>query len=111
MVENGVYAFYAGDVNQDENIDMLDASQEEDDISNFEYSYFITDVNGNGNVDLLDIPMLDYNGSQFIFSNHPLRNPYHKKRTGRLAYLYLWDINKESTNELPDVYLFGHLRE
>jgi hypothetical protein len=71
MVENGVYAFYAGDVNQDENIDLLDMSQEEVDISNFEYGYFVTDVNGDGNVDLLDIPMLDYNVSNFIFSNHP----------------------------------------
>jgi hypothetical protein len=58
-------------VNQDENIDLLDMSQEEVDISNFEYGYFVTDVNGDGNVDLLDIPMLDYNVSNFIFSNHP----------------------------------------
>jgi len=71
MVENGVYAFYAGDVNQDENIDLLDASQVEDDISNFEYGYFVSDGNVDGNVDLLDILMLDYNVSHLIFSNHP----------------------------------------
>ncbi|MBK7761883.1 MAG: thrombospondin type 3 repeat-containing protein [Bacteroidetes bacterium] len=70
-VETGVFAFYSGDINQDENMDLLDASLLEASIANFDFGYFATDLNGDGNVDLLDSPMLEANVNAFIFSNHP----------------------------------------
>ncbi len=70
-VDNGIWAFYTGDLNQDENIDLLDIGILELDISNFEFGYFKTDMNGDGNVDLLDTPILEGNVSNFVFANHP----------------------------------------
>lgn len=67
----GVYAIYSADVNQDDNVDLLDASQVEIDISNFEFGFFNTDINGDGNVDLLDYPLLETNISSFVFAQHP----------------------------------------
>jgi len=70
-VGNGQYAFYNGDVNQDENIDLIDASMLETDINAFQFGYYSTDINGDGNVDLLDAPIVENNINGFIFSNHP----------------------------------------
>jgi hypothetical protein len=70
-VEPGVWAFYSGDINQDENVDLTDFSLYEDDANNFLYGYLPTDVDGDGSVDLLDSPVLENNINQFIFSNHP----------------------------------------
>ncbi len=70
-IETGVWAFYSGDLNHDENLDLLDISEVETDISNFQFGYFSTDLNGDGNVDLLDSPALEIDISNFIFSNHP----------------------------------------
>ncbi|MBK7762586.1 MAG: hypothetical protein IPI46_04345 [Bacteroidetes bacterium] len=71
QVSPGVFAIYSGDINQDENADLLDQSMLESDIANFNFGYFATDLNGDGNVDLLDSPILDVNINNFIFSNHP----------------------------------------
>ncbi len=70
-VEPGVWAFYSGDLNQDENIDLLDLSPLEIDINNFSFGYFATDINGDGNVDLLDNPLVENNINSFVFSVHP----------------------------------------
>jgi len=70
-VETGVWAIYGGDINQDENIDLIDLSILEQDISNFAFGYKATDLNGDGNVDLLDSPILEINVSNFVYSNHP----------------------------------------
>jgi len=70
-VETGIYALYSGDLNQDENLDLLDGSILEFDQSNFAYGYMATDINGDGNVDLLDSPVVDANVNNFIFSIHP----------------------------------------
>ncbi len=70
-VAPGVWALYAGDLNLDENIDLLDISALETDISNFSFGYFATDMNGDGNVDLLDNPVLENNINNFVFSAHP----------------------------------------
>lgn len=70
-VEPGVYAMYTGDINQDENIDILDYPELDQDINNFEFGHFSTDLNGDGNVDILDYPVLDANIESFIFSDHP----------------------------------------
>lgn len=70
-IEPGIWAFYSGDINLDENIDLLDSPLLEDDISNFNFGYYTTDLNGDGNVDLLDAPILEVNINDFIFSSHP----------------------------------------
>ncbi|MBK7761895.1 MAG: serine hydrolase [Bacteroidetes bacterium] len=70
-VESGVWAFYSGDLNSDENIDLLDLGFIEVDINLFQFGYFATDLNGDGNVDLLDLPVLEENVNNFVFSNHP----------------------------------------
>jgi len=70
-VESGIWAFYSGDINQDENIDLLDLGDIETDINNFQFGYFATDINGDGNVDLLDTPTVEDNINNFVFSIHP----------------------------------------
>lgn len=70
-VESGVYALYTGDINQDENIDLLDFNILKIDANNFEFGYFDTDLNGDGNVDLLDFPLWKINSNNFIYSAHP----------------------------------------
>jgi len=70
-VEAGRWAIYTGNVNGDDNIDLLDASLFEIDVADFSYGYFSTDFNGDGNVDLLDNPVFEANINNFIFSNHP----------------------------------------
>ncbi len=71
QVESGIWAIYSGDINQDENVDLLDASILENDINQFQFGYFVTDLNGDGNVDLLDVPEMELNINAFVFSNHP----------------------------------------
>ena len=70
-VENGIWAFYTGDLVIDENIDLLDLTLLETDIQNFVFGYFGTDLNGDGNVDLLDAPIIEMNINNFIFASHP----------------------------------------
>ena len=66
---SGVKAIYTGDVNQDENIDILDVSDVEADASIFAFGYEISDVNWDANVDILDNPIVENNF--FIYSMHP----------------------------------------
>jgi hypothetical protein len=70
-VEPGVFAFFGGDLNQDENVDIADQPILETDISNFEFGYFVTDTNGDGNVDIADSPIMETNVGLFIYSAHP----------------------------------------
>jgi hypothetical protein len=70
-VESGIWAIYSGDINQDDNIDLIDLSELETDINNFEFGYFTSDINGDGNVDLLDNPVLDSNINNFIYTLRP----------------------------------------
>jgi hypothetical protein len=71
QVDPGVWAFYTGDVNQDENLDLSDLSIYESDVSNFIFGYHPTDINGDGSVDLLDAVELENNVLNFIYSSHP----------------------------------------
>ena len=71
QVDLNHWAIYSGDLNNDENVDLLDGNLLENDISIFNFGYVLTDINGDGNVDLLDTPTLETNISNFIFSNHP----------------------------------------
>jgi hypothetical protein len=66
-----IWAMYTGDLNQDENADLLDISVLESDITDFISGYYSTDLNGDGNSDLLDIPYLEYSIMNFIYSMHP----------------------------------------
>ena len=70
-VENDIWAFYTGELNNDNNIDLIDLAFLETDISTFSFGYKNSDINGDGNVDLLDSPMIEDNVSNFIFSMHP----------------------------------------
>jgi uncharacterized protein affecting Mg2+/Co2+ transport len=70
-VETGIWGFYSGDLNFDENIDLLDLSILEADISNFSFGYYASDINGDGNVDLLDSPVMEENINSFVFAAHP----------------------------------------
>jgi len=71
QVDFNHWAIYSGDINQDENIDLLDLAELELGIANFDSGYINTDLNGDGNTDLLDIPLLENNIGNFIFSMHP----------------------------------------
>lgn len=70
-VESGVWALYSGDLNYDDNIDLLDNPILESDINGFMYGYLASDLNGDGNVDLLDVPTLESNIYSFVFSSQP----------------------------------------
>ncbi len=67
----GVFALFSGDLNLDENVDLLDLGILELDISTFAFGYYAADNNGDGNVDLLDSPVEEANINNFVFSNHP----------------------------------------
>ncbi len=71
QMSTNVWAIYSGEINKDENIDLLDYQLMETAIFNFTFGYFATDINGDGNVDLLDTPGVEENINNFIFSNHP----------------------------------------
>jgi hypothetical protein len=71
QVAPGKFAFFSGDVIQDENIDLLDVGAVEMGINDFLFGYHAIDINGDGNIDLLDIPVLETNVNDFIFSIHP----------------------------------------
>lgn len=72
LLEPGVYGFYAGDLNQDEYVDLYDYPTLDIDNYNFVfYAYVNTDVNGDGFVDLYDYPLLDMNNYSFVLSSHP----------------------------------------
>ena len=70
-VDPGTWAFYSGDLNQDENTDLIDLSIMETGINNFLFGYQSADINGDGNVELLDGPTLETNVNNFVFSAHP----------------------------------------
>lgn len=65
------YALYSGDLNYDENIDVLDLTIIENDISNFLFGYEKSDLNGDGNVDIMDNGLIEVNLNNFIYSMHP----------------------------------------
>jgi len=70
-VSPGVWAFYTGDLNQDDLIDLTDYSIWETDNNNFEFGNFPTDLNGDGLVDLSDYSIWETNSNAFIFSFYP----------------------------------------
>jgi hypothetical protein len=66
-----IWALFTGDINQDQNVDLLDMPILEEDIALYMFGYTATDLNGDGNTDLLDVIYLDYGIANYVFSYHP----------------------------------------
>ena len=72
QVETGVWAFYTGDLNQDEFIDAFDYSGYNDDnLAGINGMYTATDMNGDGFVDAFDFSEYNDNNLSGISSIHP----------------------------------------
>lgn len=70
-VEPGVFALYAGDLNQDLAIDAFDYLAMDPDIVNGAFGYLATDLNGDGSVDAFDYLVLDPNVTAGIGASTP----------------------------------------
>jgi hypothetical protein len=70
-VETGVFAFYSGDIAQDEFVDLLDQIQLDNDLFDGLSGYYASDLNGDGFIDLLDQITLDNNLFIGVGSIHP----------------------------------------
>jgi hypothetical protein len=66
QVENGIWAFFTGDMNQDGVVDGLDYNDWENDSNNFAGGYLSTDLNGDGIVDGLDFIYWEQNSNNFV---------------------------------------------
>lgn len=72
QVDAGVFAFYTGDLNQDEFVDASDFPFfDADNSAGLSGDYYATDLNGDGFVDASDFPFYDQNNSIGVFSLHP----------------------------------------
>jgi photosystem II stability/assembly factor-like uncharacterized protein len=71
QLSTGVWAFYSGDINQDESVDNSDADTLFIDIENSNFGQLATDLNGDGSVDNSDTDSFFINIENSIFSNHP----------------------------------------
>ena len=74
QIETGVWAFFTGDINQDEYIDGNDFTQYDTESASgglYDGTYTPTDMNGDGFVDGNDFPVFDSNSSNGITSIHP----------------------------------------
>ena len=67
----GVWAFWSGDINQDENIDLIDYPILCLGINQGLCGYYASDLNGDGNVDLIDFAILERSICMGVFSFHP----------------------------------------
>ena len=70
-VEPNVWAFYSGDINQDEAVDPTDYSLWEPDANNFVFGVTVTDLNGDGAVDPTDYSIWEQNANNFVFAYYP----------------------------------------
>ncbi|MEO6489735.1 MAG: hypothetical protein ABIO04_07345, partial [Ferruginibacter sp.] len=71
-VEPGVWAFFTGDLNQDEFIDGNDfPAFDNDSFNGVAFEYKATDLNGDGFVDANDFPVFDNNSFSGVSSIHP----------------------------------------
>ncbi len=71
QVNTGVWAFYSGDINQDDVIDGTDAPDLVSAINSSAFGIQVTDLNGDGSVDNSDVPFFDNNASNSIFAIYP----------------------------------------
>jgi hypothetical protein len=70
-VETGVFAFYSGDVFQDEFVDIFDQIQLDNDLYDGLSGYYSTDLNGDGFIDIFDQIILDNNLFLGVGAIHP----------------------------------------
>jgi hypothetical protein len=71
-MEPGVFAFYNGDVNQDDVIDNSDLDPVYPDIENVNFGVLATDLNGDGIVDNSDLDNIFLSIEAVRFANYPL---------------------------------------
>lgn len=64
----GRFGIYAGDINQDEFVDISDYPPLDNDNNSFRAGFLVTDLNGDGFSDVSDYPVLDRNNNNFIGS-------------------------------------------
>ena len=73
-VGSGIWAFFTGDINQDDFIDGNDFPEYDSESASgglFDGTYTRTDMNGDGFVDGNDFPVFDINSSSGVSSAHP----------------------------------------
>ncbi|MEZ5045745.1 MAG: hypothetical protein R2831_02010 [Chitinophagaceae bacterium] len=70
-VENGTWAIYNGDINQDGFVDIFDFLESDIDNQNFASGYRASDINGDGFVDVFDYLLGDSNSQLFISLSTP----------------------------------------
>ena len=72
QVDSNVWAFFTGDINQDDFIDVFDYSQYNDDnLAGVNTQYVATDINGDGFVDVFDYQIYNDNNIRGASSQHP----------------------------------------
>jgi len=67
----GIFGIYAGDENQDGNVDVFDLSDVQNAALQFATGYIVTDINGDGVVDAFDLSLVQNNSQLFVSSMHP----------------------------------------
>ncbi|KAF5068260.1 PKD domain protein [anaerobic digester metagenome] len=70
-VNSGIWAIYAGDVDQNGIIDTNDMTPVDNDSAGFNTGYLTTDINGDGIVDTADMTFVDNNSASFVTSSTP----------------------------------------
>ena len=70
-VETGVFAFYSGDIAQDEFVDIFDQIQLDNDLFDGLSGYYASDLNGDGFIDIFDQIILDNNLFTGVGAIHP----------------------------------------
>jgi hypothetical protein len=70
-IETGVFAFFSGDVNQDQVIDNADSDPVYPDIDNSNFGVLVTDLNGDGVVDNADLDNLLINLDNSVYAHYP----------------------------------------
>ena len=71
LLENGIYAFFSGDLNQDGTVDGSDMNVVDNNTAAGVFGYEISDVNGDGATDGLDMNIVDNNTIIGIFYSRP----------------------------------------
>lgn len=71
QIDTGVWAFYSGDINQDDSIDSSDTSDLFYDIDHSSFGILTTDINGDGTVDNSDTDTFFFNIENSFYSKQP----------------------------------------
>jgi hypothetical protein len=68
---NGRAHIYSGDVNKDNQVDIIDGSSIDNDVHNYVLGNVTTDLNGDGIVDSSDLIIVDLNMSNYVMARIP----------------------------------------